>query len=45
MASLAEITGSLGKSLYLYVHERELSSFRCQLKENLIVPLKTLLQI
>jgi hypothetical protein len=44
-ASLAENTGSLGKSLYLYVEERELSSFKCQIKENLIVHLKTLLQI
>ncbi len=45
MVSLAETLGSLGKSLDLYINKRELSPFRCQLQKNLIMLLKTLLQI
>ena len=45
MTSLAERTGSLGKLLYLYIQERDFSTFGRHLQENLIVFLQPFLQI
>lgn len=45
MASLAETTGSLGKSLNFYIKKQELSPFGHQFYKNLIMLFKALLKI